>query len=90
MSGDIKRSMVIQVGEQDGRTIVAISMVVSAGEHQRSKVISAAPYDTSEAAWRAVREFASARQLEHVEELVHRDIKPENQEAPVAGPDAPF
>ena len=54
-----------------------------------TKALSAAVYDDDAAAWRAVREFASARQLEHAEELVERPKKVAPA-PPVASPDDPF
>ena len=73
----IKRSTLLQVGDHDGRFVVAISMVVSKGAASRSKAISGAAYDDIESAWRAVREFANARLLERAEEFVERPAKAE-------------
>lgn len=98
---EIRRSMVIQLGDHDGRKMVAISAVVTVTvetevdgrkveqEHSKTKAISAAVYDDDAAAWRAVREFASARQLEHAEELIERPKKVAPA-PPVASPDDPF
>lgn len=85
----IKRSLVIQVGDHDGRTMVAISAVVSVGEHSKTKALSAAVYDDDAAAWRAVRDFATSRLLERAEEQVERPAKVEPK-PPVEHPDAPF
>ena len=89
MSGAIKTSMVMQVGEHEGRVLVSISAVASVGEHTRSKVLSAAAYDDHPAAWRAIRDFATQRLLADVEELVTR---PTTIAEPVRGefPESPF
>lgn len=85
----IKRSTVLQVGAHDGRVVVAITLVVSKGEHSRTKALSAAVYEDDAAAWRAVRDFATSRLLERAEEQVERPAKAELQ-APTAHLDAPF
>jgi hypothetical protein len=85
----IKRSTVLQVGEHDGRVVVAISLVVSKGPHSKTKAISGAAYGDDAAAWRAVRDFATSRLLERAEEQVERPAKAEPQ-APTTHPDAPF
>lgn len=86
---DIKRSLVIQVGDHEGRKMVAISAVVSIGEQSRTKALSAAVYEDDAAAWRAVRDFATGRLLERAEEQVERPAKTEPKQ-PVEHPDAPF
>lgn len=85
----IKRSTLLQVGDHDGRYVVAISMVVSKGEASRSKAISGAVYDDIGDAWKAVREFANARILDGVEERIERPAKVAPA-PPVASPDDPF
>lgn len=86
---DIKRSMLVQVGEHDGKVLVAISVVVSAGEHIRSRPVSAAVYEDQPSAWRAVRDFASSRVLEDAEQHITRPGQPVPPPS-MGSADAPF
>lgn len=89
MNAEIRRSMVLQVGDHDGgKVLVAISQAVSLGEHSKSRVIGGAVYDDHAAAWRAVRDFATSRLLEGAEELVERVSAPPSE--PAQQGDAPF
>jgi len=89
MSTEIRKSLVLQVGDHEGgKVLVAISAVASVGEHSRSKAISGAVYDDNAAAWRAVRDFATSRLLEGAEEQVERVSAPASEPASLG--DSPF
>jgi hypothetical protein len=86
----VQTCMRIELGAVDGGHRVTLSAVARVADHERTKVLSANVYDDERSAWRAIRELASNRVAEGVEEQIVRPEPAAPPSKPIAHPDAPF
>ena len=84
----VHKSLVLEIGEQNGAVLVTISAVVRVGENSRSRVLSAGSYRDTPAAYRAARDFFGSQVIDGAEELVTRVAEP--PPAPASTVDPPF